>query len=369
MFSIFGSLRGVIRWKSVTTDNVLFRLHYQVTVVLLLAFSLMFTARQYFGDPIDCVQRLELPPNLLDTYCWIHSTFSVDSAWNGRVGSEIPYPGVNKSPRNGYSESRTYHRYYQWMWFVLFGQAILFYLPHYFWKRTERGLVASITLGLEKAIVPEEEKTSNLGLLLEFIQTARVRALHQRMLTVYLACEMANFLNIILQMLLVDHFLGGAFLNYGWNVLTFTGDADGRPMEVNPMLKLFPRLAKCEYFQYGQSGEVVRYDTMCLLPVNILAEKVYLFLWFWLVGLGSASLLLLPYRLVQLLTPSLRSMSLWMKCNTLSLNCVRNVLRCGKLGDWFLLHLLAKNLHSLHFHELMESLERERVGWKSGKGI
>ena len=29
------------------------------------------------GDPIDCIVDPDVPQNVMDTYCWIHSTFSI----------------------------------------------------------------------------------------------------------------------------------------------------------------------------------------------------------------------------------------------------------------------------------------------------
>lgn len=34
-------------------------------------------------------------------------------------------------------ENVQYHAYYQWVPFVLFGQAMMFYLPHLIWRRWE----------------------------------------------------------------------------------------------------------------------------------------------------------------------------------------------------------------------------------------
>ncbi len=41
--------------------------------------------RQYIGDPIDCIVE-EIPNNVMDTYCWIHSTFSVPNDPDGIEG-------------------------------------------------------------------------------------------------------------------------------------------------------------------------------------------------------------------------------------------------------------------------------------------
>ena len=56
--------------------------------------SLLVTSRQYFGDPIDCIVD-EIPGPVMDTYCWIHSTFSIPSRWAGEKGVEVPHPGIS----------------------------------------------------------------------------------------------------------------------------------------------------------------------------------------------------------------------------------------------------------------------------------
>ncbi len=55
--------------------NVFVSLH-QGTVIVFIMASLLVTSRQYFGDPIDCIVD-DIPGNVMDTYCWIHSTFSI----------------------------------------------------------------------------------------------------------------------------------------------------------------------------------------------------------------------------------------------------------------------------------------------------
>ena len=46
---------------------------------------------------------------------------------------------------------------------------------------------------------------------------------------------------------------------------------------------------------------------MCVLPNNIVHQKFYFFLWFWLIFLVTATFLLLLYRLALYVIPAFRS--------------------------------------------------------------
>lgn len=46
-------------------------------------------------------------------------------------------------------ESVVHHAYYQWVPFVLFGQAIMFYLPHLVWRIVEGGTIKVLVEGLQ----------------------------------------------------------------------------------------------------------------------------------------------------------------------------------------------------------------------------
>ncbi|GBN74959.1 hypothetical protein AVEN_46172-1 [Araneus ventricosus] len=48
-------LKCFFKTDSITIDNIVFRLHYKATAITLVAFSILVTARQYIGDPIDCI--------------------------------------------------------------------------------------------------------------------------------------------------------------------------------------------------------------------------------------------------------------------------------------------------------------------------
>merc|ERR1719184_689775 len=79
------------------------------------------------------------PKETLNIFCWIHSTFTISSSSSPsrRVGVDVPHPGIGGP--GGYDEEKRYVTYYKWVGFVLFFQALLFYLPRIFWKKPGGG--------------------------------------------------------------------------------------------------------------------------------------------------------------------------------------------------------------------------------------
>ena len=68
---------------------------------------------------IDCVHTKDIPEDVLNTYCWIHSTYTIPSAFWKRIGIDVAHPGIDKTID---PEERRYVRYYQWVCFCLFFQ-------------------------------------------------------------------------------------------------------------------------------------------------------------------------------------------------------------------------------------------------------
>lgn len=49
MLDVFRGLKSLLKVNQVTIDSPVFRLHYSITVMMLMAFSLIVTTRQYVG--------------------------------------------------------------------------------------------------------------------------------------------------------------------------------------------------------------------------------------------------------------------------------------------------------------------------------
>jgi hypothetical protein len=98
---------------------------------------------------------------------------------------------------------------------------------------------------------------------------------------VYIACEFLNLLVVLANIYVTDLFLGRAFSTYGPKVLAYL-DEDSE-FRTDPLATVFPKMTKCIFHLFGPSGNVMRFDALCIMPMNILNEKIFVFLYFWYV--------------------------------------------------------------------------------------
>ena len=70
------------------------------------------------------------------------------------------------------------------------------------------------------------------------------------------------------------------------------------------------RLTKCTFHKYGHSGTIEKHDALCLLATNIISEKIYVFLWFWLIILAVLTACYLIYTIAIIAVPSMRKIML-----------------------------------------------------------
>ncbi|XP_013144211.1 PREDICTED: innexin inx1 [Papilio polytes] len=299
MLRLLGGLSVYFKYQDIKTDNAVFRLHNVFTTVLLLTCSLIITATQYVGHPIQCIVN-GLPANVVNTFCWITSTFTMPDAFAREVGKAVAHPGIANEYDS--TQEKKYYTYYQWVCFVLFFQALMCYTPKFLWDAFEGGLLRTIVMGLNIGICDQNEKEKKkdaiIGYLIRHERTHKLYALR------YWGCELLCLVNIVLQMWMMDSFFNGEFFSYGTRVLS----RSEMPQEqrYDPMIYVFPRVTKCTFHKFGPSGSIQTHDSLCILPLNIVNEKTYIFIWFWYIILAVILTLLVIYRLVIMFVPSVR---------------------------------------------------------------
>jgi len=385
------SAKGILKTDELTIDNVVFKLHYRVTVAILIGSSLIGVAKQYFGDPINCQTASGVNSKVLDDYCWIHSTFHIRNEYQGNVGcivdpelvlAQQSYSGMSlyydaaprlpPSPSSPLTSSTPDTSFYQWVPFVLVLQAALFYIPRKIWKTCEGGLIASFGRDAKRLVILKgdfesgEEKGG--GQMKEEI-ARKYSAYFQSILhhnngyfLTFLVCEVLNLIIVVGNIYLTDFFLGGRFMKYGSQVLKYLShDQVARSDLPNPMCTVFPTVTSCTFHSVGTAAGEQKFNSLCILSLNIVNEKVFLFLWFWFFGLTILTGMHLVFRLTCITIPPLRSMLLLGRARAFThsdLATCRQVLGHCYLGDWFVLYQLCKNSNSYFFRYLLRSLEK-----------
>merc|ERR1712226_1830340 len=97
-----------------------------------------------------------------------------------------------------------------------------------------------------------------------------------------------------------DKFLNGDFKYYGWNAIKYyMMTPEEQKVSINPLCEAFPAEVSCDVPNMGAAGGVQNSNGLCILSQNIINEKMYLFIWFWMVLLIFISV---PYFMFRICT-------------------------------------------------------------------
>jgi len=118
-----------------------------------------------------------------------------------------------------------------------------------------------------------------------------------------LCIDLMYLCNVVGNLFFINAFLGYEFTTYGIDVLRFVhAEPENR---TDPMTKVFPTVTKCTFFTYGPSGTLQTHDAMCILPINIVNQKIYIFLWFWLCLLLMITIADIIYQISIIFNPAI----------------------------------------------------------------
>jgi hypothetical protein len=164
--------------------------------------------------------------------------------------------------------------------------------------------------------------------------------------------------------------LGGEFGKYGLDIIKFAAmDPENR---VDPMSKVFPKVTKCTFHKYGPSGTIQRVDNICILGMNVINEKIYVFLWFWFVVLAVITGISLAVRLAQAASTEVRKRCVQLETAAVlgrqaSKVDVEAVVSRLSYSDWLILYYLAQAMEAQNFGELLstlaDNLTRRKDSW------
>ena len=269
-------------------------------VCLLLLFSLVITAKQYVGDPIQCW----CPATFTDSHksyaksiCWVQNSYYV------------AIQDTLNPPEEWDSDKKL--SYYQWVPLILLCQATLCYIPSIIWRCLYRRSGLNVGAVMEAAIAGQRTSYSDIRdkttrymvhMLDKYLRSRRNRkrptccsSLRQRcanhcclfygkiygnyLSIAYLFVKLLYILNAVGQLCLLDVFLGDGFVVYGYHVIRkflFSEDWLESPR--------FPRVTMCT-FGIRHLSVVHQHIVQCVLPINLFNEKIFLIVWFMFVTL------------------------------------------------------------------------------------
>lgn len=202
-------------------------------------------------------------------------------------------------------------------------------------------------------MTPEPEKAAQRQKILDYLR--RNRGHHTKYAKFHIITEIAGFINLLLQMWVSNRLLDNAFLTYG--PLQLIGLLQQKPFErTDKLSRLFPTVTSCRLSTGGPAFGRVQHDILCILPINMLNEKIYILIWFWFLILLVATVIGGIYRV---LTYSLRfriymlSRRLRREEGNRSRGCAESFCRKELYGEWFLLYKISQNVDTVTFGDLI----------------
>ncbi|KAK6037618.1 Innexin, partial [Cooperia oncophora] len=308
-------------------EDFIDRLNFGASVYLLAFFVLITGSKQHFGNPIQCMAPPESPDSWVHyyhDYCYIQDKLrifdmNVDKSLayeyeaKQRAGADYtPIGRFTKDDATKYWSPRV--MYYQWVPYVLFLQAVFYLVPKLFWKLVGSHWCHGVDL--ETAIVEAqklrtlvgEDRASALnnlaGFIRDVLESKRRRSVFGSSLAsiCYVVTKWLEVVNGFGQLYMLACFVGEG--DYLWGLHLLSTVLNGTD---NPSAGVFPRIVLCDVTKFALAN-LHQVNMQCVLMLNFINEKIYTFLWFWIVFVTVASLLSAIRQTVALIFPVYRSL-------------------------------------------------------------
>ncbi|KAH7727728.1 Protein EAT-5 [Aphelenchoides avenae] len=298
--------------KPRTDDTVIDHMNYYYSTVIIIVMAITLTAKQYVGQPIQCWVPAEFSKaweQYAENYCFVYNTYWV------RPGEQVPREIDDRVNRQLI--------YYQWVPFLMALQAGFFYLPVIFWGQlnSKSGInITSMVRAVQDVDTSEKAEREKVvttvsdhiedSVRLRYVRRDgaarfdyfwRVGILHGTYVSnLYTVTKALYVLNVVGQFLMMNQFLGQN--NHIWGADILRDIINGKDWELSGN---FPRIALCD-FTVRSMANVHRFTIQCVLVLNMFNEKIFLFLYWWLVLVGFMTFIDMIVWLVNTRVPSRR---------------------------------------------------------------
>jgi len=344
-----------IRWQ----NGLVSKLH-KATGTILGLFTCTVFAKEVLGDHIHCISPREetgISREALNSYCYISTTFTLPEASRSEYQ---PHPGIGPY---GDNTPTKYHSYYQWVPYLLFLQAISFYLPYTMFKFSQDGRISKLLQDLQNVIPFNENREDKLGDIHLYLQD--FYGSHSWWARKLLMSDFMNLINIILNIFFMDWYLGSIFINYAPKVISYQSSDVMEAVE-DPFDKIFPKMTKCTLEMFGPSGTIQTHDSLCVMPINVLNEKLYFIIWLLLLPLLILTIVDQIFWFFMLASKKVRNYFLVKFVSEGKPNSrqrLQRILEDLPFSDWLVLYLIARNIDSALFTSLAEKIDKPGAGY------
>lgn len=299
---MLGSFATYARLKGRYDDDWIDRLNHLYTTIILVIFTIVVSTKQYVGEPIHCwcpAQFTEAQVDYTNNVCWISNTYYI--------------PFEESIPKHHLPKADKTIGYYQWVPMILLFQALLFKVPCILWRiltaSSGVNLDRIVTLASETQYIAAEDRERTIKHIVRYMDRWLENAREYRsgcfirlrqtiskyccivwgkrygnyLVTIYMFIKLLYLSNAIGQLFILNKFLGTNYNIYGFDVISHL--IRGIDWDDSP---IFPRVTLCD-FEIRQLNNVHEYTVQCVLPINLFNEKIFIFIWFWLVFVAALS--------------------------------------------------------------------------------
>uniref|UniRef100_A0A914M0L1 Innexin n=1 Tax=Meloidogyne incognita TaxID=6306 RepID=A0A914M0L1_MELIC len=355
--------------RSYQSNDIIDRLNYQYTAIMLSFAAITLAATQYVGKPIQCW----VPPEFTgawekyaETYCFVKGTYF------------LPMDDLHIDDSYAAREN-IFIGYYQWVPLVLAAQALFFYLPSFLWKAFNFNTGINVKSVLNSAALVKkkfDKNTRNAQVdkaathILEALEMQRElktftfkpwKACRSLLNSFYtFSLNFSTWLIFCCNFLILNAFLGPQYTYWGFGILKDIWN--GREWSESGH---FPRVTMCD-FNVRVLGNIHRWTVQCVLMINMFNEKVFVFFWFWFLFVGVLSLLGLFYWSTATILPGCKRafITKYLRCmgvieqtsNAFEIHLVNNFIDFLRTDGVFLLRMIQTNGGDLLVGEIITSL-------------